>query len=197
MSEKEQDAALYRHVKGKEPSGGYRSLFQLLKQGYFDVVLTFNFDDLVEKTFAQEGFKDFDLIVPPVDPSTEAEARRRLHSLEPRVKIVKLHGDINKSYYRYSLDQLLEFHQEVKPLFNYLSSLDIIVCGYSFNDLDVLRAVALEGGSMYYVNSEQPTKLVTEILRKRGSAENCIIGAAGVFDRFFTNLAEYLNSAAL
>jgi len=105
---------------------------------------------------------------------------------------VKLHGDINSSYYRYSLDQLLEFHEEVKPLFQYLSGLDIIVCGYSFNDLDVLRAMALEGGSMYFVNIERPGKLVIEILRRRGSAENCIIGVEGDFDRFFAKLAEHL-----
>lgn len=45
-----------RYLRGKTPSSGYDSLVRIIKVGYFKVILTFNFDDLLERALEANGW---------------------------------------------------------------------------------------------------------------------------------------------
>lgn len=110
-------------------------------------------------------------------------------------KILKLHGDLRRSADLYfSLDQLLEFHQDVKEYFTDLSAQRLLAVGYSFGDLDVLRAISLDGGKIFYVAQAEPNEIVKQIMSKRESGDDqyIITGQDGDFDRFFEQLAAEL-----
>ena len=55
--------ALLQPYLDHEPSVGYTKLAALIEAGYFDLALTFNFDDLVEKALAGIGFSDFKRVI--------------------------------------------------------------------------------------------------------------------------------------
>ena len=74
------------------PSPGYAKLAALVEAGYFDVVLTFNFDDLVESSFNGIGFTDFGRIIR--GETKDEEMQTLVDSAAPRAKIVKLHGSL-------------------------------------------------------------------------------------------------------
>ena len=72
----------------KKPSPGYRLLAKLIRDGYFDTVITFNFDVLLETALHEVDVHDFTTIIRgEFEHSKIQEAMK-----QPGIKILKLHG---------------------------------------------------------------------------------------------------------
>jgi hypothetical protein len=171
------------------PSGGYERLAALIADGYFDVVVTFNFDRLLERALDDAGFRDYKVIIRgEVDRGSLA---RLIAAREPRVKILKLHGSLQSAdYFLFSTEEMLNYPEEIRETLLELTARDIIVCGYAFNDQCVQRAFsdAEDSGSIYYVNPAGAGANIRPYLYRRRSKERVISGNDGRFDDFVTAL---------
>lgn len=178
-------------LRDKIPSSGYHKLAELIKAGYFDIIIAFNFDDLLEKALDKAGFHDFRVIINEL--VKEDEILGLLESPEPRVKLLKLHGDWKSKKFAFSAQEILEYHRKVGKVVAKYSQGDVIICGYAFKDVNVIRAFSSEGGAIYYVNPSGAEGPVVGFMEKRKSYPGkALDGKDGEFDNFFTLLHDEL-----
>ena len=171
------------------PSRGYRPLAELIVKGFFDVVITFNFDRLLERALEDAGFHDYKVIVRGETDLTVIN--RLVEAKEPRVKILKMHGSLRSAdYFLFSNEEMLNYPEEIRDVLSRLTGHDIIICGYAFNDLCVVKAFndSEDAGSIYYVNPRGAGPNIRGFLVRRRSQDRVISGDAGRFDDFFEKL---------
>ena len=186
----ERSIMLGKYLKDKTPSIGYQKLAELVKERYFDIIFTFNFDSLLEKSLHKVGFTDFRVIIN--GDVKEDRILELLSTSEPRVKILKLHGDLKSKTFAFSTDEILEYHAKAKRVVADYSGGDIIICGYAFDDINVIRAFSDRGGSIYYVNPSGAGPNIRGFLLSRTSENKVIKDEVGEFDNFFPMLYDEL-----
>lgn len=173
----------------------YRVLARLLGNGYADVVVTFNIDDLLERSLESEGLKipkDFDLLsVPEMNPQAVVAKVQALE--EPRIKVVKLHGDYRSGFNCMTSSEIVAYEEQISNVISRLSERTAAVCGYSFFHLSLLNAFSRKGGPFYYVNKEFPsTPAVLSLMFARSSRPLFIDEPLGRFDKFAGELGRRL-----
>lgn len=184
--------AFLRPYLTKAPSSGYTHLAKLLKDGFFDVVVTFNFDTLLEDALSRAGVgaNEFRVIIRgEVDPN---QLQRLLDSDEPRIKIIKLHGSLRSSdYFLFDSAEMYRYPEPVEGFVNKLTARDTIVCGYRFDDACVIRAFSDRGGSVVCVDPGGPSTHLRGLMRLRNSDGSEI---RSTFDEFFAELRQHLTA---
>lgn len=182
---------LKTYLEGANPSDGYLKLARLIQEGYFDIVFTFNFDNLLERALHQVGCIGVRVIVNgDVIP---ARIPGLLESSRPQVKILKLHGDVHSEFFAFSSDEVLNYHDKVAQVIADYSRRDVIICGYGFKDPNIVRAFSPEGGAIYYVNPAGVNDNVRGFLVSRKSEDKAIDGTWGRFDDFLEALYQDLS----
>ena len=177
------------------PSSGFSDLARLIIQGYFDKVITFNFDQLLEKALRAEGFNDF-LVVVRGECASDVYVRQQMDRDEPRVKILKMHGGIKGGdTFLYTREEMNQYPQQINEMLLDLTRGYMIVCGYSFEDQCVVRAFAQEGDSVYCANPGGAPPNLGPVLIKRYSKDWVIDKDDGKFDAFFGDLYRELTAA--
>jgi conflict system STAND superfamily ATPase/SIR2-like protein len=179
----------------RPPSQGYTHLAELIRMGFFDTVVTFNFDALLEKALDELGFTDYKTIIRG-EHETDV-VKRLLASRDKRVKILKLHGSLRSSdQFLFSREEMLNYPKDLEAIVTDLTGRDIIICGYAFNDTCVVRAFspASDGGSIYFVNPAGAPDSIKGFLLARRSKEKVIAGDSGKFDAFFEGLFRALTA---
>jgi hypothetical protein len=184
--------ALLQPYLDHEPSVGYGKLAALIEAGYFDLALTFNFDDLVEKALAGIGFSDFKRVIR--GETIEDEMQKLVDALEPRFKLIKLHGSLESSdHFLFDVNEMNEYPPAINALVNRITSRDIVMCGYGFKDVCVIRAFAQRGGSVVCVNPSGVPRELRGFLKDRRSDD---LGIESDFDTFFGELHDELLAQA-
>jgi hypothetical protein len=180
-----------------QPSPGYGKLAELVARGYFDVIITFNFDRLLEQALNDAGLRegtDFKVIT---RGEVETSAMTALVEAEaPRIKIIKMHGSLlSTDYFLFSDEEMLNYPEEIRTLMLRLTARDIVICGYAFNDLCVVKAFsdAPGSGTIYYVDPNGPGPNIKGYLAVRRSQHGVIRGDQGRFDDFFDALQTALS----
>jgi hypothetical protein len=177
------------------PSHGYIQLAELIRDGYFDLIITFNFDQLLERALREAGANDISVIVRG-EYRNNSGMKQALEQIRPRVKVLKMHGGLKGGdNFLFSRAEMHAYPRDVEDLFMQLTASDIIVCGYSFGDQCVLRAFADKGGALYYVNPGGAPENLQGLLINRNSLEFVIDREAGQFDKFFTELHREIGSS--
>jgi hypothetical protein len=177
------------------PSEGFRQLAELIQRDYFDLVITFNFDRLLERALDEAGFRDYKTIVRG-ETSTDAIASL-LKAPKPRVKILKMHGSLESAdYFLFSKEEMLNYPKDLESIIGDATARDVIVCGYAFNDMCVMRAfnAAKDSGSIYFVNPSGAVDNIKGFLIARRSQEKVIAGETGKFDAFLDALYHELSA---
>ena len=192
-SDDERFAILRDMVEGAEPSAGYRCLAELIRAGYFSVILSTNFDPLLEDAIAAINMRRRDyvfLVQGVMEPDFIAE---HLDNPVPRVKLFKLHGDLFYNKFYYTGEEITRFPSSInRALHTYLNLRDIVVVGHGMRDTDINRCLRNRGSSIWYVSPQQPSDEIARIMRARKSQDSFISGEAGYFDPFFRNLRHTL-----
>jgi hypothetical protein len=173
------------------PSPGYAKLARLVDAGYFDLILTFNYDLLVEKSLEAVRCKYHRLVRGEIrDEAIETVLEQR----EPRVKIVKPHGSFQSAdYFLFDAGEMLRYPETLETLIKKITARHIIVCGYGFNDDCVIRAFSEQGGLVISVNpGSVPRKL--KVIQKGRRSDSWAI--ASDFDTFFDDLHRALLESA-
>jgi hypothetical protein len=172
-------------------SVGYEKLAELIEEDYFEIVLTFNFDELLENALRRKGV-DFRKVIR--GETNDSEMQKLVDSEKPRFKVVKLHGSLSSTdYFVFDARELRHYPEPIEALVNRITRRDILVCGYAFNDVCVTRAFSETGNSIVCVNPGGVPGNLSTFLKDRRSEDKEILLE---FDSFFSELhRELLESA--
>jgi len=181
---------LKKYFSNSYPSKGYWFLAELIKWGYFDLILTTNYDSCLEKILAkvvnQDEFRVY------IRGDINDERIDELITLDaPKIKIVKLHGDYQSTNMVVNLKALWNIKP---PLIDTLKSeikrRGVIVIGYSMHEPPILEVLSKDvGGSFWYISKNPADNRAKKLLdripikhRKHGYD----------FDEFFALLSKGL-----
>jgi hypothetical protein len=195
FSENERYATIKKHIEGQRPSAGYHALAQLAKGGYFEVIFSTNYDTFVEDAFADAGLRSRDFTVLINGQDTEEGIIRALSYPQPRIKLVKLHGDLGARLFAFTPEEIFQFSEKIESVLTDYLSRDVIINGHSMRDDDINRCLRVKGGSLWYVNPSAPkaSDFIWRAIRVRNGTT--IEGEDGYFDNFFCALRDELVGA--
>jgi hypothetical protein len=175
-----------------EPTPGYHALATLCADAYFDVVLTTNLDPLLDDALAAARLwrKDYLMLVNGVMRTDWLGILSTAPS--PRVKVIKLHGDLFQRCMAWTVEEMDEMVGAVRDeILATLNGRDLLVVGHSLRD-ERIRELALAcEGSMWFTHP----KAVPGFLRRRKDLR-AVVGPECTFERLFTGLAAALTDAA-
>lgn len=180
-------AALKQILKGKQASLGYHYLAYLIAHGFFNTVFTTNWDNFLEGALvSQIHYSEFKVLA-----RGEITDKRIIDFLKyrsPRIKIVKLHGDLEARIFDITNKDLFKISSEIIGLLKEFFSNDLIIVGHSVNDVDIQNALSEEHGVIWYVSPEKPSRndFIIRAMDARNCQENMIITS---FDKFFIDIA--------
>lgn len=181
---------ILRPYLDKVPSPGYARLAQMIKDGYFDTIITFNFDTLLEKALHEAGVHDFATIIRgEIDDDLIPAA-----VAQPGVKIIKLHGSLKGvSNFIFTREELVEYPRPIGETVEKITAGDIMVCGYAYGDQCVIASFSKSGkGNVVVVNPNPPRMLLDVAEKRRG--QFVFSSLEGRFDEFFERLSSALES---
>lgn len=173
----------------KAPTRAHRAIARLVAGGYVRVVLSTNFDRLLEQALEEVGITPFVIRAPE-----DAAGAPPLAHLE-RPLLVKLHGDYLDTRLRNTPDELASYDVAIDGLLDrILDEFGLIVCGWSAEWDQALRAAMLRSPSRrystYWISRGVPSSVATDLIEKRGAS---MVSATGA-DEFFEELAEAVTS---
>jgi hypothetical protein len=109
----------------KVPTPAHKCIAILVKYGYIRIILTTNFDRLLEKALSEEG-------ITPTVISTEDEIKGAMPFVHNDCTIIKLHGDYMDTRIKNTPEELSEYSGEVnKYLDRIFDEFGLIICGWS------------------------------------------------------------------
>jgi len=156
-------------------------LVELVKQGYFDEIISTNIDGMLEDAFKQAEMKEeheFEVFIAGRDaPQYEKSLLFR---------ITKAFGDFSSRVYtiRGRLSHL-DSNQELKGFIQHLLAKDLLVVGIDpVWDEGILRAIPEKAGIMWFVSEEDLNQrsLISSLLGVRQN--KCIVGREGKYENF-------------
>ena len=172
------------------PQTAHKSIAKLVKMGYIKVIITTNFDRLLETALLMEGIHPYliysddsiDGCLPPVH-------------IRDSCIIYKIHGDYKDTRLRNTPDELREYPEKVnKYLGRIFEDFGVIVCGWSADwDVALRKALCNKSGDrfgLYWTAVSQPKNASKKIIDKLQANFIEISGA----DDFFVTLQENIEA---
>lgn len=172
----------------KAPTPAHKAIAKLVAQGYVRVVITTNFDRLMEMALEAEG------VVPTVI-STEDQANGAMPLIHQRCCVFKVHGDYLDTRIRNTEAELKAYPEAFNQLLDrILDEFGLIVCGWSATWDPALRE-AIERSksrrfSHYWATQSEPTPEAKGLIERRQGLHVSISDA----DSFFSKLAEQVQA---
>jgi hypothetical protein len=187
----ERRAILHRYIEPTEedreegrkiPTAAHRAIAELVRRGYVRVIVTTNFDRLMESALRETGVEP--TVVASVDALSGAEP-----ITHTACYILKLHGDYKDARIRNTDAELsaypAEFDRQLDRIFD---EYGLIVCGWSGEWDHALRAAFLRAPSrrypVYWTVRDRPANGAKELVSQRRARVISVVDADG----FFTNL---------
>ena len=172
----------------KIPTPAHKAIARLVAQGYIRVVITTNFDRLMEMALDAEG------IVPTVI-STEDQANGAMPLIHQRCCVFKVHGDYLDTRIRNTEAELKAYPEAFNLLLErILDEFGLIVCGWSAAwDPALQQAIERSKSrrfSHYWAMRGEPTEKAQKLIEHRQALHVNISDA----DSFFSKLAEQVQA---
>lgn len=172
----------------KQPTVAHHAIAQLVKQDFVKIIITTNFDHLIEK-----ALDDTDVV--PNILSSPDQVKGTLPLIHTQCCVFKVHGDYLDTRIRNTPDELKEYPQEFDKLLDRVfDEFGLIVCGWSADWDEALRKAIYRAPSrrfstywaVYGHASDQAQKLINH-----RSAQKIMIEDA---DKFFQDVQETVQS---
>lgn len=172
----------------KVPTPAHKAIAKLVKSGYFRMILTTNFDRLLEKALQDEGIEP-DVI------SSDDDLKGALPYIHSKCYVVKLHGDYLDTRIKNTRSELSEYSSELNAFLDRVfDDFGLIICGWSGTWDIALRNAILRSPNRrfptYWLARGKLTEEAKEIIHHR-RAEIIYIESA---DQFFTDLLEKIEA---
>lgn len=171
-----------RQEGAKLPSPAHRAIAELAAKGFVRVIITTNFDKLMESALQDAG-------VTPVVVSSPDHIKGAMPLIHTQCCVLKIHGDYLDTRILNTPDELSKYPKEMERLLDrVLDEFGLVVCGWSA-DWDVaLRSAVTRAPSRrfstYWASRGAPSKAATALIAHR-SAYTVSINDA---DSFFVEL---------
>lgn len=109
----------------KVPTQAHKSIAKLVKCGYIRIILTTNFDRLLEKAIEGEG-------ITPVVISTDDSLEGAMPYVHNQCTIIKLNGDYMDTRIKNTPEELAHYSEELNDYLNRIfDEFGLIICGWS------------------------------------------------------------------
>lgn len=172
----------------KTPTEAHKSIAKLVKKGYIKVIITTNFDKLMERALEEVGITP--VVISNVD--TLKGATPIVHS---QCTIIKVHGDYMDSRIKNTIDELTDYEPEMNKLLDsILDDFGIIICGWSAEWDIALRNCFTRSEnhrySTYWTTIGAPFERANELISRRRANIVKITGA----DSFFTDIVDKIEA---
>lgn len=167
----------------KRPTSSHREIAELVTRGYVRVIVTTNFDRLIEQALVEIGIN-------PLVISTADAAVGMTPLAHNRVTVVKINGDYLDPRFRNTEQELSDYEEPLRTLLDRVfDEYGLIVCGWSA-DWDVGLRGALERCkshryTTYWTARGTPGEAAKQIIHLRRAAHVPIQDA----DSFFSALS--------
>lgn len=181
-SEQDRDAGL------KVPSAAHRAVAELVRRGTIRVILTTNFDRLLERALEDLG------VSPQVVATPEAVAGMTPLA-HAACTVIKLHGDVTALEQRNTVDELSAYPEAYDRLLDQvLDDYGLVVCGWSA-DWDVALVAAFERARrrrypLYWAARSKVRGEAAKIVAQHGAVVVSVVTA----DELFTDLVARLEA---
>ena len=172
----------------KQPTAAHHAIASLVQGGFINVIITTNFDRLLERALTEAG-------VEPVVLSTPEQVNGALSPHQTPCTILKLHGDYLNSAIRNTEDELEHYPEPIDRLLDRIvDDYGLIICGWSGEWDAALRDAIFRAPSRrfttYWTTIGEPSAAASGLIKQRG-AELIPINDA---DSFFRSLADHITS---
>ncbi len=176
----DEDRALGR----KMPTEAHRAIASLASMEHIRVIVTLNFDRLVEQALDEAGMR-YTLI------STPDQVAGMLPLVHQNLIVVKVNGDYLDTRIRNTESELTGYEEPLEKLLeSVFANLGLLICGWSADWDTGLRTVLERSVTRrlpsYWTIREQPGALAKQVIKSIGAVEVKIADANG----FFSELAE-------
>ena len=194
-SDSERYRLLAEYLQTRDPARvtpGYQSLAALCADAFLDIVLTTNLDPLLDDGLAAARLwrRDYVLLVNGLVRIDRLSPL--LRGRHPRVKIVKLHGDLFQRRMAWTPSEMDSYLDEIAPVLKpAIDGRDVVVVGHSLRDRRIRELILGAGGeAVWYVSpSAVPAGLQSD------PRVRAVLGQASSFEALFTRLGVALGAA--
>jgi hypothetical protein len=168
----------------KVPTKAHRAIASLVKSGYIRVVLTTNFDRLMEAALSEVG-------VQPVVLSTVDQIDGSLPLIHTPCTLIKIHGDYLDIRIRNTPDELAAYPEKLDRLLDRVfDEFGLIVSGWSADWDEALRSAITRAPnrrfSMYWCSRGEPSAKAQDLIGRRSA----VLLRPADADTLFVSLAE-------
>ncbi len=179
-----------KEQKLKVPTEAHKAIAKMVKSGYIKMILTTNFDRLLEKAVEAVG------ITPDIIRS-EDDFEGAMPYVHSKCVIVKLHGDYKDTRIRNTIEELSNYSDKTsKFLDEVFDRFGLIICGWSGKWDNALKDAILKSPNRrfqtYWLAKGELEEEAKQIITQR-RAETIQIESA---DQIFTELLEKVKSLA-
>ena len=185
---------LFLFLQTRDPSKvtpGYQALAALCADAYFDLVLTTNFDPLMDDALAAARLwrKDYLLLVNSVVRNEWLGSV--LPERQPRVKVIKLHGDLFHRAMAWTVKEMDGFLDDISPvLAKAIANRDVLVVGHSLRDRRIRDLVMKNARTVWFTHPDKPPDHLKADKRLRA-----VVDPKCKFESLFVLLAKGLELA--
>ena len=177
-----------RDEGAKLPTKAHRAIADLVKLGYIRVILTTNFDRLLETALHDVGIQ-------PTVLSTPDQIDGALPLIHTPCTIVKIHGDYLDTRIRNTPEELAEYPEHFNKLLDRIfDEFGLIVSGWSADWDEALRAAMTRAPyrrfSAYWASRGEPSEKAADLIARKGAVLIKIADA----DSFFVSLSEKIKA---
>lgn len=166
----------------------YQDLALLIRERYFPLIATLNFDTLLEQALARVGVTPAECRVTTFD-RRGAVSNWQDRGGAPLVHIVKLHGDLAQDAVQLAPGQIQEALDASRRWISSDLIGDLIIVGHTLSDSPIERWLAQSTDrELWWVNDAHPSDLSRIQSWTRGNVQE-ITGDLGKPQVFFTQLA--------
>lgn len=174
----------------KQPTKAHHAIAQLAADGYIKVIITTNFDRLMERALEAAG-------VAPSVVSTADQIEGALPLVHQRCCVIKVHGDYLDTRLKNTPIELGEYDSRLNSLLERIfDDFGLVTCGWSA-DWDVALRAAIERApnrrfSTYWAARGAPSETAIRLIEHRAGKTISISDA----DSFFVALQEKVQALA-
>lgn len=177
-----------REEGAKLPTAAHRAIAAMVAHGYVKVIITTNFDRLMETALADVG-------VTPTVLSTPDQVHGAVPLIHTRCCIFKVHGDYLDTRIRNTPDELSGYPEEFDNLLDRIfDEFGLIICGWSADWDEALRQALSRAPSRrfstYWAVVGVPSQAAQRLIDHRGALVTPIKDA----DSFFQTIQQQIQS---
>jgi hypothetical protein len=170
-------------IGSRRSTSAHKAIARLAKHGFVQVIVTTNFDRLVEAALADEGLA-------PAVITNESQAADMVPLVHQPLLVLKLHGDYRDPSILNTAGELQAYGPATSALLNLIcESYGFVVCGWSGEWDPALRralgATTARRFSMYWASRGEPTEQARALILAR----NAEVVPAKDADCFFEELS--------